>query len=496
MILDGFGHGKLAEVESKIKSGAMKSVSGVNGFALEGAVYSDMQVEVGNPHYEKGLLPRTGIAVSITPKEKSTDDGDVWEVTLPKVSQFRFPGSSARPSSYSVLFVNAKTDESFAYPSMPSTSSGLNITKIVPHSMCPTELHDIWTATPRDTEDPDNYENGDIKGSLMKHATWHPLIDPVYWCSYGHDHGSFPGKLNPAFTATAWKTKDVTTHNSRQDESQEGFKVFSMHENGLRFIFTVHMELNNPRRFHTRHHTVHVNVFTSEWKLQAELTLKNDFGFAATRVKGKGVLPLNEREAEIRAEMIECGRRAFRQVNVRRRSASCHFDGAIDTTPKNGDFGSAEHWEGPLNTCSNKKGGFKVDVTRPATGLMTCDNGKDALEVDVLSGPSIQRAFTSLRNGLELSRANCLWSKSLPTEVGADGLVKFYTDSYLAEVVPGRAKYHIAQWMAPDFKAVLPKGRYNPVDHWHGQFKRKGKGVPKVRGSGNVGGWAVLPMEN
>lgn len=495
VILDKFTE-DVAEIESKISSGAVSSVAGAEGFSLEGPVFVEKQIEVGNPHFEEGLLPRSGIAVSTEATKVTTSDGDLWEVTLPSVEQYEFPGFSGKARKYSVLFVDAETGASFAYPPLPLASSDLTLPEVVPNSKCPDELHAIWTTTARDVSDPDNYEDGDTSKDMIKHATWHPLIDPVYYCSYGHDHGSYPGKLKPAFTATAWKTEDVSTDNNRQDESQEGFKVFNMQEDGFRFIFTVHMELNNPRRFHTRHHTVHANVFTDDWKMKAELTLKNDFGFAGTKPKNQGVQPLNAAEAAIAKSLKKMRRRAFREFNVRSRSDACHFEGAIDTTPGKNDKGGAEHWQAPLNTCSGNRGGFKVDVQRPATGLKTCDNSVDKLEVDTLTGASIKRAFTSLHRGFHMSRDQCSFSEDLPTEVDEDGLIKFYTDSYFSEVVPGEAKFHIAQWMAPDFSATLPAGRYTAEDHWHGKFVRKGKGGARARGTFNTGGWAVIPEEN
>lgn len=471
-----------------------KNVSVVSppGLTLEGSVYAVASDESGVLGFAEQELPGMGIALSTKAGIVSDDDGDLWVAKLPKPSEIKLVGTSAVATGYSVLIVHPETNASFSYPSHPKLSS------IRAHTKCPDELHELWTTTSRDTADKDNYMNMDMssKDNLLKRRTWHPLVDPVYWCSYGHDHGSFPSVLKPAFTHTAWKTEDTTQQNGRQDESDEGFKVFNLNENGLHWIFTVHMELNNPRRFHTRHHTVHVNVYDDEWKMKAELTMKNDFGFAGTRINGKGVKPLNVKQIGIEKELrLAKKRRAFRQFNVRSRTSDCAFEGAIATTPR-GLSGKAEHWVAGLNTCSARRGGFKVDVQRPATGLKTCASDAKMLLMDTLRGNSINRAFTSLGRGFQVGRELCSWKKDLPTEVDENGLIKFYTDSYFSRIVTNDEKFRIAQWMAPDFDAKLPPGRYVESDHWHGKFVRKNSMKGKVRGTRNIGGWAVISSEN
>lgn len=96
----------------------------------------------------------------------------------------------------------------------------------------------------------------------------------MYWCTYGHDHGSFPGPYRPAFSHTAWKTKDTAEKDGRQAESNAGFKVFAFFENKRHWVVTIHMELSQARRFSTRHHTTQIAVFDLHWRALAFLNLK------------------------------------------------------------------------------------------------------------------------------------------------------------------------------------------------------------------------------
>lgn len=52
--------------------------------------------------------------------------------------------------------------------------------------------------------------------------TWHPQVDPVYWCYFGHEHGSnpdlIPGSPKVAYGYVAEKLND--------DAPNAGFKEF------------------------------------------------------------------------------------------------------------------------------------------------------------------------------------------------------------------------------------------------------------------------------
>lgn len=225
-------------------------------------------------------------------------------------------------------------------------------------------------------------------------------VDPIYYCTYGHDHGSYPGKYKPAFTHTAHKTTEEVKDeqgnviSTRQVESDEGFKIFTMFEENkdnkksewLHWIFVIHMELSNGRRFSARHHTVHVTTFDHSFKkVMLKVALKNDFGMAAVKTD-KGIEPLNSAMETIRKQRRNARLApAFRQFNLRSGTGECAMRGKTIKTSPVGKRGKAEHWKAPLNTCSSRGATFKVDVQRPRTGLMTCATVGKQLKLDYLA---------------------------------------------------------------------------------------------------------------
>ena len=65
------------------------------------------------------------------------------------------------------------------------------------------------------------------------YRTWHPAIDPVYWCHFGHEHGSDPSLVGytPYFGYIADK--------NNQDERHEGFKGFAFKNGDTDWYFNV-----------------------------------------------------------------------------------------------------------------------------------------------------------------------------------------------------------------------------------------------------------------
>lgn len=78
---------------------------------------------------------------------------------------------------------------------------------IEPNTLCPQWLHDTYT-----TVGPD----GAVYG------TWHPQIDPTYWCYFGHGHGSNPG-LIPGSPKVPYQ---YVAAKVPQNEPEVGFKEF------------------------------------------------------------------------------------------------------------------------------------------------------------------------------------------------------------------------------------------------------------------------------
>lgn len=115
---------------------------------------------------------------------------------------------------------------------------------VAPNARCPDHLHDLWVTGAHDPDD------ADTAGKTWQ--SWHPQVDPIYWCYYGHDHGTAPyfmGGWAPKWHYTAWK-------NNRQSESHIGFKGYGLRSGGADYYFALHASTSDMRRVHERFHTV------------------------------------------------------------------------------------------------------------------------------------------------------------------------------------------------------------------------------------------------
>ena len=142
---------------------------------------------------------------------------------------------------------------------VPTTSAGQPVP--APNQPCPAWVHDQYTAT-----GPDG----------ISYPTWHPQIDPVYWCYFGHEHGSKPADgASPLYGYTAAK--------NGMPEPHAGFKTYTVADGLARWTITQHFGTGGVGRACTRFHTLDVS-YTVSGSLKADLHFMGDFG------KGKFVL--------------------------------------------------------------------------------------------------------------------------------------------------------------------------------------------------------------
>ncbi len=143
-----------------------------------------------------------------------------------------------------------------------------------PNRPCPTWVHDRYTTT-----GPDG----------AAYQTWHPQIDPVYWCYFGHEHGSDPAlipgapKVPYAYVSTRLGTP----------EPDAGFKEFTFRDfTGDYWVrFVVHGGTAGQGRVCARFHTLYVQVYDRSGNEMVNVGFKNDYGAAvATSASGGGVL--------------------------------------------------------------------------------------------------------------------------------------------------------------------------------------------------------------
>ena len=164
----------------------------------------------------------------------------------------------------------------------------------IPNELCPAWVHDRYIVTNPVDE--------------RRYRTWHPAIDPVYWCYFGHEHGSDPALVGytPYFGYTAYK-------NYNQDERHEGFKGFAFRDGDVNWYVNVHATTGLHTRVCTQTHTVVMAALDDDGRLLAELSFKGDFGEARANT-GDNALITNRGCPQ--AAIEQAGTRAEKSVRV------------------------------------------------------------------------------------------------------------------------------------------------------------------------------------
>jgi hypothetical protein len=212
------------------------------------------------------------------------------------------PHSEAR---YMVLL--AETD---GKPSAePLAPAGMTI---VPGAPCPKELHNAWVAT---SDDPNDTEIAD-----MTFATWHPLWDPCYWCTYGHEHGSNAPALTgvkPLYSYPGYK-------NGKEIEQHEGHKSFVLDVGQYYLTYQVHSDLATQHRFFGRFHSGGFYITDKRsGELLARVIQKVDFGTIQANVGGyedNGGVQFNSKREYVRpseATLVTNGMQGTADRNIR-----------------------------------------------------------------------------------------------------------------------------------------------------------------------------------
>ena len=149
----------------------------------------------------------------------------------------------------------------------PPTPDGF--TPVNPNTQCPAWVHDLHT-----TIGPDGAE----------YHTWHPAIDPVYWCYFGHEHGSDPSVI-PGSPMIAY---EYVASNVPQNEPNMGFKEFIFKDmTGNYWVrFIIHAGTASDRRVCAQFHTLYVSVYDSAGNEKFGVGFKADYGAAFSTSDG------------------------------------------------------------------------------------------------------------------------------------------------------------------------------------------------------------------
>ncbi|MPZ54300.1 MAG: hypothetical protein GEU79_16485 [Acidimicrobiia bacterium] len=137
---------------------------------------------------------------------------------------------------------------------------------------CPTWVHGRHT-----TRGPDG----------KSYETWHPQWDPVYWCSFGHEHGSNPHLIPGAPKVPYGYVADKLG----VDEHNMGFKEFIFKDQSGEYWvrFVAHAGTASDRRICTRHHTLYVQIYDETGDALMDVGFKADYG-GSMAVADRGAL--------------------------------------------------------------------------------------------------------------------------------------------------------------------------------------------------------------
>lgn len=454
--------------------------------ALQSSTGNRLPLPLSGGRREQKFYPARGAAVEMLLEADTL-------LSLPHPRMMKVNGKQVH--SYVLLFAQedpiGKTPaRAFPYQQQPvslikrQTGEKIEPDSPVPNETCPEWVHDLYLTESRDGDVAKNQQE------LPYWRTWHPQIDPMFWCYFTHEHGSYPGVYRPALGYTAWKTLDEKSVHKRQEESNEGFKVFAipLRDQSKYLMLVMHMHVSQPRRFHTRHHTAIVAILDDKWELEMELHFKMDFGFAfgtMNKTFKKRQLPFPGQNA-IRAELISRKRLAGRRFNVlnidenypESVNNSFAFTCNIKPTANNKQrilTGIYEQWFGPLNTCSSSEHrvdrGLKVDIRDPSTAKRTA-SGEVNEPVQQLRGSGVNRKVVIPKGGVWIRKKDC----QFVVDGGVVGDVEtkdgvFYTDAYLREVHHGPGANSLRQFIGDGFEGIwLKQGQITPVDGWGGHM--------------------------
>jgi hypothetical protein len=286
-----------------------------------------------------------------------------------------------------------------------------------PNETCPTWVHDQYVATGPDGK---------------SYPTWHPQIDPVYWCYHRHEHGSDPKHLatdhKPLFGYVAAA--------AGMDEVHQGFKNIVFDDpDGHRWMVTHHFGTAGLARACTRFHTVGIMVCrASDGRLLADLHFMGDFGRAVVNRTQEPLTPPSCPDQFAQAE-------ADRSTGIRQLPAQSA--GSVAYEPWRLD-GSAGAVLGVTGTFTNNN----------PDGIVICNTA--VCDRPVVTGNSGSFRFFTANDGFGLA----------PT----DNTGAFYTDANGTRLMNKGEAGAVEQYLDPAARLSPKAGHYFDVNAWGRPF--------------------------
>jgi hypothetical protein len=293
-----------------------------------------------------------------------------------------------------------------------------------PNATCPSWVHDQYTTTGPDGQ---------------PYATWHPQIDPVYWCYFRHEHGS-----NPAYLDADWKPPfHYAAARGGFPEGHEGFKVYVMEDagwNGYRWGFSHHFgTANQTGAACNRFHEVQLAVKRlSDNALVANLQFLADFG-AGLNPSGGDVhpTPCPTQAQDARND----GSQGRRMLPVASDPAFALYDPWSADLTRNGPLGFVFHEVIKV---------FGINTLDPVA--VCTDNTCNTMALD------------PARTGSRRIVTHSDWS----LVAGGASSGTFYTDAYGRAVVSAGTAGAVQQYLAPGLNVrVMARTPEHSCDDWY-----------------------------